>query len=269
MVVPHEAHKTTLASSLKLDEDTKKKRGVGAHIYNSWVLNIYDIWVLGVSNSYAWCSPTSSILLPFFKANFSSNHLDVGVGTGYYVAEAVMDKPTAPDADTYNAQKITLVDLNPNCLSAAAARIKAAQPTIAPPRIVAADAFEPLPLTSSNGNIGGEGTEKEKFDSISLFYLLHCVPGPCSAKSRIFENLKTHLNADGILYGATILGQGGNIHFNWFASVLMTLYNKKGVFENSGDNEKEFVEALERSFEKVESRVEGCVLLFKASRPII
>lgn len=233
------------------------------------MLNIYDIWVLGVSNSYAWCCPTSSILLPFFKANFSSNHLDVGVGTGYFVAEAVLDKPAAPNTDTQNAQQITLVDLNSNCLSTAAARIKVAQPTIAPARTIAADAFESLPLTSSNGNIGGEGTEKEKFDSISLFYLLHCVPGPCSAKSRIFENLKTHLTADGTLYGATILGQSGNIHFNWFASTLMRLYNKKGIFENSGDNEKQFVEALERSFEKVESRVEGCVLLFKASQPII
>lgn len=269
MVASHETHETTLASSSGLDDDTKEKRGLGAYIYNSWVLNIYDIWVLGISNGYAWRCPTSSILLPFFKANFSSNHLDVGVGTGYFLAEAVLDQAAAPSADQYDTQQITLVDLNPNCLSTAAARIKAAQPGLAPARTVAADAFEALPLKSSNGSIGDEGTGKEKFDSISLFYLLHCVPGPCSAKARIFENLKTYLNADGTLYGATILGQGGDVHFNWFASALMALYNKKGIFGNSGDTEKLFVEALERSFEKVESKVEGCVLLFKASKPII
>ncbi|KFY87285.1 hypothetical protein V500_07088 [Pseudogymnoascus sp. VKM F-4518 (FW-2643)] len=269
MVASHETHGTPLVSSPRLDDDTKEKRGLGAYIYNSWVLNIYDIWVLGISNSYAWRCPTSSILLPFFKANFSSNHLDIGVGTGYFLAEAVLDQPATPNADRYDSQQITLVDLNPNCLSTAAARIKAAQPTLAPARTVAADVFESLPLKSSNGNIGDEGTGKEKFDSISLFYLLHCLPGPCSAKARIFENLKMHLTADGTLYGATILGQGGDVNFNWFASFLMKLYNKKGIFGNSGDSEKLFIEALGRSFEKVESRVEGCVLLFKASRPII
>ncbi|OBT67290.1 hypothetical protein VE03_02613 [Pseudogymnoascus sp. 23342-1-I1] len=174
-----------------------------------------------------------------------------GLGAYIYNSWAVLDQPTIPNASKYDAQRITPVDLNPNCLSTAAARIKS------------------LPLKSSNGSIGDEGTGKEKFDSISLFYLLHCVPGPCSAKAGIFENLKTYLTADGTLYGATILGQGGDVHFNWFASALMDLYNKKGVFGNSGDNEKVFIEALGRSFEKVESRVEGCVLLFKASKPII
>lgn len=151
----------------------------------------------------------------------------------------------------------------------AAARIKAARPALALARTFAADAFETLPLKSSNGSIGDQGTGKEKFDSISLFYLLHCVPGPCSAKARIFENLKTYLAADGTLYGATILGQGGDIDFNWFASALLNVYNKKGIFGNSEDTEKLFVEALGRNFETVESRVEGCVLLFKASKPII
>lgn len=242
---------------------------MGAHMYNSWVLNVYDIWVVGISNSYAWCCPTSSVLHPFFKANFSSNHLDAGVGTGYFLAEAVFDQPATPNVDTYEAQQITLVDLKPNCLSMAAARIKAARPAPAPARTFAADAFEILPLKSSNGSIGDERTGKEKFDSISLFYLLHCVPGPCSAKPRIFENLKTHLTADGTLYGATILGQGGNVHFNWFASALLGAYNTKGIFGNSRDTKKLFVEVLGRNFDKVESRVEGCVLLFKASKPIL
>jgi SAM-dependent methyltransferase len=269
MVVPDEIHESSTVSST-LHDDIKENRGLGAYIYNSWVLNIYDIWVLGLSNSFAWHCPTSSILLPFFKDNFSSNHLDIGVGTGYYLAEAVLDRPpTSKDNDNYKTQHITLVDLNPNCLSTAAARINAAQPTLAPARTVVADVFESLPLTSINGCVKDERTGKEKFDSISLFYLLHCVPGPCSSKARIFENLKTHLTEDGTLYGATILGQGENIRFNWFASTLMGLYNKKGIFGNSGDTEKLFIEALKRNFEKVESRVEGCVLLFKASKPIL
>jgi len=252
------------ATSSSLDDDTKEKRSLGARIYSHWTLKIYDFWVLGISNSYAWRCPTSSILLPFFKANFSSNHLDVGVGTGYFPAAAVSNQSATSEADPNEIQRITLVDLNPNCLSAAAGRIGAAEPTL-PVRAFVADAFEPLPLQSGNNEAGkDEAVGRERFDSISLFYLLHCLPGPCAAKARIFENLKTHLTEEGALYGTTILGQGENIRFNWFGRALMWIYNQKGVFDNCGDTEKLFIEALEKNFEEVEAKVVGCVLLFKA-----
>jgi len=34
----------------------------GAAIYNKGVLSIYDIWVLGISNTLAWECPSSQIL---------------------------------------------------------------------------------------------------------------------------------------------------------------------------------------------------------------
>jgi hypothetical protein len=57
----------------------------GAAIYTPIVLKLYDWWVLEVSNRLAWRCPTSTVLLPFFAAHVGARHLDVGVGTGYYV----------------------------------------------------------------------------------------------------------------------------------------------------------------------------------------
>lgn len=70
--------------------------------------------MLNISNSYIWRCPTDSTLLPFFKARRSSHHLDVGVGTGYYLAKAKF--PTHAS--------VTLCDLNPDPLQAAKTRLE-------------------------------------------------------------------------------------------------------------------------------------------------
>ncbi|WP_234891062.1 class I SAM-dependent methyltransferase [Agrobacterium vitis] len=85
----------------------------GAAIYSPLTLKLYDLVVLGFSNRFAWTCPTRKVLLPFFKAHLSDNHLDVGVGTGYYLAEAGIGPH----------QKVSLLDLNPNSLKAAQARL--------------------------------------------------------------------------------------------------------------------------------------------------
>ena len=82
----------------------------GAAVYSPRVLKIYDRWVLGFSNSYAWKCPTAGVLLPFFRKHLSADHLDVGVGSGYYLAHS----PARP------GQQVTLLDLNENSLRAAA-----------------------------------------------------------------------------------------------------------------------------------------------------
>jgi ubiquinone/menaquinone biosynthesis C-methylase UbiE len=78
----------------------------GAAVYSRFTLFIYDFWVLGVSNLYAWRCPTSSVLVPFFNKNLSKKYLDIGVGTGYFLAHTNLKSDN----------KITLVDLNKNSL---------------------------------------------------------------------------------------------------------------------------------------------------------
>ena len=47
---------------------------------------LWDWWVLGVSNRFAWDVPiTKEHLLPHFLEHLGNNHLDIGVGTGFYL----------------------------------------------------------------------------------------------------------------------------------------------------------------------------------------
>ena len=56
----------------------------GTAAYSKPLLSIYDLWVLGFSNTFVWRCRTS-IILAFYNQHVSGNHLDVGVGTGYYL----------------------------------------------------------------------------------------------------------------------------------------------------------------------------------------
>lgn len=84
----------------------------GSCVYTPLILKIYDLWVLKISNNYAWCCHTDNILLRHFQRNMSAKHLEIGVGTGYHIAHI-----------KNGTNNITLLDLNPNSLSVAAKRI--------------------------------------------------------------------------------------------------------------------------------------------------
>lgn len=218
-----------------------------ASVYSRFILHFYDIVVLFVTNNWGWRCPTRSTLLPFFQSHIGENaHLDVGVGTGYYLAASA---PLL--AKTKN---VTLLDLNSNTLDVAEARLRRAGYKGAIDK-VEQSVFSPLsaPLRS-------------KFDSVSLFYLLHCLPGTFPAKgSHVLANLSAALAPDGVLYGATVLGY--DVHHNWFGSFLMWLYNRKRIFGNSRDSLENLEKALNGYFEEVEVRLVGVVALFEARKP--
>lgn len=209
----------------------------GAAVYSPLTLRLYDAWVLGISNRYAWGCPTGEVLLPFFRQHVGRRHLEVGVGTGYYLAKA--DLP----ADT----EVTLLDLNPASLAAAHARLGR------PARTLRHDVLEPL-----DAAVG-------PFDSIALFYLLHCLPGSLAQKGRAFAQLAPVLAPGGVVFGATILGDVAG--HNGFGQRLMTLYNRKGIFGNAGDTLEDLERELHRHFAQVEMRQVGRVALFSAREP--
>lgn len=208
----------------------------GAKAYTPLTLKLYDWWVLSISNNHAWHCSTKESLLPHFLQNLSSNHLDVGVGTGYYLTHT----PTNCN--------LTLMDLNTASLNAASAR--AGESKIK--NIITHDVFEPYPAHLSN-----------QFDSISMFYLLHCLPGTMPEKGVVIEHTKAALSTDGVLYGATILGEG--VTHNCFGRKLMKIYNKKGIFSNANDSENELRKILSEHFKNVNIKVFGTVALFSAS----
>lgn len=207
-----------------------------AVVYTPLTLKLYDWWVLSISNRYAWRCPTDTVLLPHFQRHMGIRHLDIGVGTGYYLANTPQ-----------GSRQITLLDLNDNSLHAASARVGAQRIT----ERLRHDIFQPLPE-----RLHGH------FDSLSLFYLLHCLPGSMAEKQRVIHHAASALTPDGVLFGATILGHG--VEHNAFGRKLMAVYNKKGIFGNQADSRQQLHDALARQFMQVEVQLHGTVAVFTA-----
>ncbi|KAI9715219.1 MAG: hypothetical protein M1828_000917 [Chrysothrix sp. TS-e1954] len=207
----------------------------GAAAYSGWVLWIYDFWVLGIVNSYAWRCPTRKHLLPLLQENIGLTHLDVGVGTGWYLKEAQV----SPETD------LTLWDLNPTALREASRRLQRTAAT------KVCDITKPVEVSKT-------------YDSVSMFFLLHCLPGPIEKKLGVIENVKQHMTPDGVLTGATVLGKG--VEDGLFGSIIRRFVEWDGIMNNRTDDAKSIESALNRHFEDVHVEIVGVVLLFRARR---
>jgi hypothetical protein len=207
----------------------------GQAIYTPATLALYDLVVLTLSNPLVWRCPTSRIL-QLYDRHATDNHLDVGVGTGWY-----LDRCRFPGL----APRIGLLDLNPNSLAAAARRIARYRP-----EQHQADALRPLAISAT------------PFRSIALTYLLHCLPGDIAGKAVVFDNLAPLLAPEGVMFGATLLSAG--VERSAAARALMRLYNRKGVFSNASDSAEALHAALRQRFRSVEVEIVGCAALFVA-----
>jgi len=137
------------------------------------------------------------------------------------------------------------MDINPMALARTAERIRRYQP-----RSILAD------VTSGQNPLEG------MYDSIAVNYLLHCLAGAIPDKGQLVLKRLIHFlrPSGGRLFGATILGTG--VHHNGVGRQLMTLYNRKGVFDNQSDSEEQLRRLLEAHFERYELKVIGCVAQF-------
>ena len=100
----------------------------------------------------------------------------------------------------------------------------------------------------------------ERFDSVGINYLLHCLPGSIESKCVAFDHLKALMNPGAVLFGSTLL-QGG-VRRHWLARRLMDAYNRKGIFSNQGDDSAGLTRELGRRFREVSVEVVGCAALF-------
>ena len=205
----------------------------GQAVYTKSTLSAYDIIVLGISNRYIWKCPSARIEEHYNKY-ISANHLDVGVGTGYF-----LDRCRFPS----ESPRVVLMDLNPNTLDFASDRISRYAPETYIQNIL-----EPI------------SADIPRFDSVGLNYLLHCVPGAITKKAVAFDHLISLMIPGAAIFGATILQIG--VPRNWAAVQLMKLYNEKGIFSNSSDDLEGLERALNERFVDVSLKVVGCVALF-------
>ncbi|MDE5106862.1 MAG: class I SAM-dependent methyltransferase [Trichodesmium sp. St17_bin3_1_1] len=202
-------------------------------IYTKQTLALYDLTVLAISSRLAWKCPTKR-LLKHYNQMVTANHLDVGVGTGYFLDRCKFPSQTP---------RVALMDLNSNTLEFTSRRIARYNP-----KTYCRNILDPINL-----NV-------EKFDSVGINYVLHCVPGNLKTKSVALDYLKALMNPNAVLFGSTIL-QGG-VSINWLAKRLMASYNKKGIFSNQHDNLEDLKSALNQRFKDISVEVIGCVALF-------
>jgi hypothetical protein len=205
----------------------------GQAVYTKRVLGAYDFVVLGVSNRFVWRCPTRR-LEALYDEHLTANHLDVGVGTGYF-----LDRCRFPSA----SPRVALMDLNPTALEYASRRIARYAP-----ETYCRNVLEPISI------------DAPKFDSVGVNYLLHCIPGSIEAKAVAFDHLKTLMNPNAVLFGSTLL-QGG-VSRSWAAKRLMGAYNRKGIFANAQDDLDGLKRALRERFREVSMEVVGCAALF-------
>ncbi|KAI4861654.1 S-adenosyl-L-methionine-dependent methyltransferase [Hypoxylon rubiginosum] len=220
----------------------KARDGPQEVVYKSWDLLIYEIWVLGIVSTWAWGCGTDAYLLPQFRANVGKkHHLDIGSGTGYYLRRGGIPAAT----------QLTLVDLERPALEIGLHRSGRAGDA----RGIVADILQPLPVEDDT-----------KFDSVSMYYLLHCISASVDAKCGIFAHIKHNMTPDGVIHGANVLGKGVR-RDNLFAKHIRHMVLRDGIFHNEDDNAYEFEHALRQNFEEVETAVVGSVFMFRAARP--
>ena len=208
----------------------------GHRIYTRWFLQVYDPLVLGLYSNHVWGCRVRR-LVDLYSENLRRRHLDVGPGTGYFLARARLP------AELH----LTLLDPSPDVLAHASRRLRALEPTA-----VRADARRPLPLPG-------------EFDSAALSYVLHCLPGPQLAKAPAVRHVADVLTDDGVLFGATVLGEV-RLHTAVGRAALRAL-NRQGIFDNRTDTEDGLRQLLAGAFSTVTIDVVGSVAVFSARSP--
>jgi SAM-dependent methyltransferase len=203
--------------------------------YTPFMLSIYDVLVHGLSNRFAWRCPTEQ-LIELYRTNLSANHLEAGVGTGFFIDRA----------GGVGFDRLALLDINRHCLDRAARRLARFAPELYEVNLLA-----PIEL------------DLPPFASVGLTYVLHCVPGRMEDKLVAVDHLRPLTRKDAVLFGVTILGRG--IAPNFAARALLDLYNAKGVFNNRDDDLDSLSRGLRQRFDAVEIVTQGLVAMFRAT----
>jgi ubiquinone/menaquinone biosynthesis C-methylase UbiE len=184
---------------------TPEQVAAGHAFYTRRALALYDPAILGFFSRVAWKCPSSRVLA-HYDAHVSANHLDIGVGTGYF-----LDRCRFPSA----SPRVALMDPNANCLETARARIERYRP-----ETYEASVLEPI------------GIDCPAFDSVGMNYLLHCLPGDIRTKGNAtLTNVRAVTKPGGVVFGATLLQEG--VPRSWFARQVMARNNRHGIFSNA------------------------------------
>ena len=148
--------------------------------YTRPLLGVYDALIMGLLSRVAWRCPPA-LFVNYYDLLVSANHAEIGVGTGY-----CLDRCHA------GIDRLALIDLNPNCLDHAGARLARYAPTTHLRNVL-----EPVHVSGA------------PFKTIALGGVLHCLPGTMQDKGRVFDNLRPILKRDGVVFGDSLVSDAG------------------------------------------------------------
>jgi ubiquinone/menaquinone biosynthesis C-methylase UbiE len=220
-----------------LHRDSSRTPWSGQALFTKAFLSVYDWFALGFSCRFVWQCPPGNVL-KLYDEYISRNHLDVGVGTGYF-----LDRCRFP----IEQPRLVLVDINPDSLAMAQKRLKRYHP-----RVYRRDILEPLCIDTPG------------FDSIGLSLLLHCLPGTMDMKGKAFQNIMPLLNPGGVVFGTTFLFEG--VKRNPLASYTFWLANRLGFMTNKQDSLDGLDQNLKKYFSESHIELHGCGALFWARK---
>jgi SAM-dependent methyltransferase len=218
-----------------MDRDDPAYRG--QKDYGELLLRLYDPLVLGPIARYVWRCPTEELLRPY-RQHIRPNHLDVGPGTGYFLAHAGLPA----------GSRVTILDPNRTVLRHVTRRLRDLEVTA-----LEADVLKPLPVAGP-------------FDSAAMNAVLHCLPGPLERKAVAVANVASVLAPGATFFGATVLGRSAR--HTRMGRAFLEAFNWRGAFDNLDDTEDGIAEILRRSFRQVTIESFGGLAIFEATRPV-
>ncbi len=189
-----------------------------ARIYTRPLLAVYDTMVMRVLDRLVWRCP-SWRFTNMYDVLATPRHLEIGVGTGYCL-----------DRTHTEFDRLALVDLNPNCLDVASARLDRYAPTTHVSNVL------------ESVSLGGE-----RFSSIALGGVLHCLPGSMQEKARVFDNLHPAMTDDCVVFGYSMVSDAGAL--SMAGRLMRAALNRLRVINNYDDTSEALRDELESRFD--------------------
>lgn len=218
-----------------MNTDLSPKPPLGQLFFSAMSHYLYDVGLYQFVTPYIWRCPTRR-LLDNYVENISHNHLEIGVGSGYFLKRTLC-------ADYL--QRLVLLDLNRQCLKKSAKRLIEFRPRKCHHNIL-------LPLEETS----------ERHTSVGMNYVLHCIPGDFLANRKIFAHIHSALEDNGVFFGATLLTRPWcSGLWSW---LLMGCLNGVGIFHNRDHTLADLRHALGSVFRDVELSVVGNAAVFRA-----
>lgn len=207
--------------------------------YTRLGLRVYDRLIMHLLLKHVWeCEPDD--LVDHYRRHVTSNHADIGVGTGYCLDRCGFDS---------NPPRLALIDLQSNCLEYASRRLSRYQP-----KTYVRDVLRPV-----------HGIPGERFDSIALGGVIHCLAGDLRQKAGVFDSIAPLGRPGTKIFGYTLMSD--DIPHRARRRVAHRFLNALRVVDNTRDRLIDLSAALTSRFTDCRVEPVGCMALFSAVVP--